>query len=181
MEQSLLLLYSQLSMSLSKYATKSLSHIRSSLEGIVKSLEDHGLAQPVLGFTDNVASDAATFLQCIPSLSKNVIQVQLDEYSDLPRASLPSDITVHVCLTDGEIQSACASILEDISDDATVIHVGFDMEWEFSIGQSAFGGHKTALVQLAHSTAVYLLRVHLLKTLPSSLKTILTSPQIVKI
>jgi hypothetical protein len=42
--------------------TKSLSHIQSGLEAMVKSLGDHGLAQPVLGFTDNVASDIGTFL-----------------------------------------------------------------------------------------------------------------------
>ena len=46
--------------------TKSLSHIRGALEEMVKSLDKHGLAQPILGFTDNVASDAATFTQCIP-------------------------------------------------------------------------------------------------------------------
>jgi hypothetical protein len=64
--------------------TKSLSHIRGALEEMVKSLDNHGLAQPILGFTDNVASDAATFMQCIPALAKNVDIIQLDEFSDLP-------------------------------------------------------------------------------------------------
>jgi len=35
---------------------------------MVKSLDNHGLAQPILGFTDNVASDAATFMAVHPSL-----------------------------------------------------------------------------------------------------------------
>ncbi|KAJ7436935.1 hypothetical protein FB451DRAFT_1453390, partial [Mycena latifolia] len=52
--------------------TKSLSHIHAALEGIVESLKAHGLPQPVLGFTDNVASDAATFMKYIPSLAESV-------------------------------------------------------------------------------------------------------------
>ena len=51
---------------------------------MVKSLEKHGFAQPILGFTDNVASDAVTFMQCIPALAKDVHIIQLDEFSDLP-------------------------------------------------------------------------------------------------
>jgi ribonuclease D len=62
-----------------------------------------------------------------------------------------------------------------------IIHIGFDMEWEFSVGQSACGPHKTALLQLANSAVIYLLRTHLLKTLPNSLKTILSSPQLIKV
>jgi hypothetical protein len=58
---------------------KALSHIRSGLEAMVTSISDQGLAQPVLGFTDNVASDAATFLQCIPSLGRDVTPVEFDE------------------------------------------------------------------------------------------------------
>src|SRR6202050_1787484 len=58
-------------------STKSLSHIRGALEEMVKSLDKHGLAQPIIVFTDNVASDAAAFTQCIPALAKNVNIVQL--------------------------------------------------------------------------------------------------------
>ncbi|KIK00314.1 hypothetical protein K443DRAFT_73432, partial [Laccaria amethystina LaAM-08-1] len=52
--------------------TKSLSHVRTALEYISKSLEDHGLPQPNLGFTDNVASDYATFAEIFPLLSEGV-------------------------------------------------------------------------------------------------------------
>ncbi|TDL14636.1 hypothetical protein BD410DRAFT_757087, partial [Rickenella mellea] len=52
--------------------TKSLSHIKGAMQALTKSLEDHGHSQPILGFTDNVASDLATFLECIPSLGKDV-------------------------------------------------------------------------------------------------------------
>ena len=110
-----------------------------------------------------------------------MVPVQLDEYPDLPRAMLPPHVDVHICSTEGEIQSACNAILEEIMDDSAVIQVGFDMEWEFNNDQSSKSSHKTALIQLACFTAVYLLRVHLLKILPGSLKTILTSSQIVKI
>ncbi|KAJ7602432.1 hypothetical protein FB45DRAFT_702231, partial [Roridomyces roridus] len=52
--------------------TKSLSHIHAGLEGIVESLKVYGLPQPVLGFTDNVASDAPTFVKYMPSLNEGV-------------------------------------------------------------------------------------------------------------
>ncbi|KAF8321954.1 hypothetical protein F5887DRAFT_904347, partial [Amanita rubescens] len=52
--------------------TKALSHIKAGLEGMVTSLNEHGLPQPILGFTDNVASDYSTFVECIPSLSRDV-------------------------------------------------------------------------------------------------------------
>ena len=68
-----------------------MSHIKS-----VASLNNYGLPQPMLGFTDNVASVYATFVECIPSLEKDVTPVQLAEYSDLPRIHLPDDVSVHV-------------------------------------------------------------------------------------
>jgi len=142
--------------------TKALSHIRSGLEAMVKSLSDHGLAQPVLGFTDNVASDAATFLQCIPSLGENVTPVEFDEFDDLPRLSLPSDVTPLVCNTEAEIESACLDILGMLVD-GSKLHIGFDMEWEFSTEGGSLGSNKTALVQLALQKKVYLLRVYVLK------------------
>ena len=42
--------------------TKSLVHVEGGLEEMVKSLESYGLPLPILGFTDNVASDQATFM-----------------------------------------------------------------------------------------------------------------------
>ena len=92
--------------------TKSLSHVRTALEDISKSLKDHGLLQPNLGFTDNVASEYATFVEIFPSLSEGVKAVHLDEFSDLPRMILPSHVIVAICTTEIEIQTACDSILE---------------------------------------------------------------------
>lgn len=65
--------------------------------------------------------------------------------------------------------------------DSTVIHVGFDMEWEYSTGLNGTGPQKTALIQIAAPKAVYLLQVYLLQRLPTSLETMLQSEQIVKI
>ena len=103
---------------------------------MIKSLEDHGHPLPILGFTDNVASDNATFLQCIPSLGKNITPVQLDEFSDLPRLTLPDNVVIRVCSTETEIQQACSLILEHV-DGQELLFVGFDMEWEFSTYQFA--------------------------------------------
>ncbi|KAJ7906865.1 hypothetical protein B0H13DRAFT_1480542, partial [Mycena leptocephala] len=52
--------------------TKSLAHIRSGLEEMVRSLQSHGHSPVHMGWTDNVASDAATFLDCIPTLGENI-------------------------------------------------------------------------------------------------------------
>jgi hypothetical protein len=161
--------------------TKALSHIRSGLEAMVKSLSDHGHAQPILGFTDNVASDAATFLQCIPSLGENVTPVEFDEFDDLPRLSLPSDVTPLVCNTEAEIESACLEVLGLLNSDDAKLYIGFDMEWEFTTEAGSFGSHKTALAQIALPKIVYLLRVYALKKLPSALQTILKSLHILKI
>ncbi|KIJ92817.1 hypothetical protein K443DRAFT_125800 [Laccaria amethystina LaAM-08-1] len=76
--------------------TKSLSHLKAGLEAMVTALKEHGLVEPILGFTDNVASDEGTFSECIPSLNKNVRRVDLDEHSDLPRLLLPEDIFLAV-------------------------------------------------------------------------------------
>ena len=72
--------------------TKSLLHVRAGLEDVSKSLKDYGHSQPKYGFTDNAASDYATFVQCFPSLAEDVQPVHLDEFSDLPRMSLPIDV-----------------------------------------------------------------------------------------
>lgn len=64
--------------------TKGLNHLKAGLEEFITSLRDHGLAEPILGFTDNVASDAGTFLECIPSFNKGVEGVSVGEFSDLP-------------------------------------------------------------------------------------------------
>ncbi|KAJ7633952.1 hypothetical protein B0H17DRAFT_1149841 [Mycena rosella] len=54
--------------------TKTLSHIHAALEGMVQLLTAHGLPQPVLGFTDNISSDAATFMHYVPSLAWGTCQ-----------------------------------------------------------------------------------------------------------
>ena len=163
--------------------TKSLSHIQATLEAMVKSLQEHGLAEPALGFSDNVSSDLGMFLQSIPSLGKGIKQVELnDEFPDLPRLSLPPDTSVVVCKTEAEIESACLSILEQLDHDSgSKLCVGFDMEWEFSIEANSGGPQKTALVQIALPHHIYLLQVYTLKILPSSFKTVLSSTQILKI
>ena len=55
------------------------------------------------------------------------------------------------------------------------------MEWEFSTEGGSLGSNKTALVQVALQKKVYLLRVYVLKKLPSALQTILKSLYIFKI
>ena len=61
------------------------------------------------------------------------------------------------------------------------MHIGFDMEWEFTTAEFSSSSKRTALIQIALPNAVYLFRVHLLKQLPSPFKTILTTEKVVKI
>ena len=163
--------------------TKSLSHLRAGLEEMVKSLEKHGLAQPILGFSDNVASDVAFFTQHIPSLAKNINAAQFDEFSDLPTLVLPEHVTVHVCTTEAEITVACNTIMESLPEESTgqVLKIGYDQEWGFQTGQTGTGPQRTALIQLALPSMVYVIRTFLLKKLPASLQIILTSSRILKV
>ena len=138
--------------------TKSLLHVRAGLEDVSKSLKDYGHSQPKYGFTDNAASDYATFVQCFPSLAEDVQPVHLDEFSDLPRMSLPTDVYISVCTTEAEIQAACSLVLEHAPDrTGDVMHLGFDMEWEFSTLEFTSSSKRTALIQLALPNVVYLL------------------------
>ncbi|KIK69404.1 hypothetical protein GYMLUDRAFT_237207 [Collybiopsis luxurians FD-317 M1] len=160
--------------------TKSQSHLREGLEAIAKSLKDHGLAEPVIGYTDVPAVDMAIFTECFPSLKKNVVPVQLDEYGDLPRLSLPDGVTPLLISSD-QIEQACYVIQDALRGDTTEIHIGFDMEWDFTAGSGGTGPHKTALIQIAYGKTVYLLQVYHIKKLPSALINILRSTQIIKI
>lgn len=161
--------------------TKSLVHLRAGLEAIIVSLKQHGLPEPVLGFTDAVAQDIGIFVACMPSLGENVTPVQLDQFADLPLLSLPDTVSIHILGSHHEIQSGCLNILQQLENDESTLHIGFDMEWEFTTGLSGTGPQKTALIQIALPTAVYLLQVYHLQRFPSSLKTILHSTQIVKV
>ena len=161
--------------------TKSLAHLHAGLEAIIASLKQHGLPEPALGFTDAVAQDIGTFVACMPSLGENVTPVQLDQFADLPLLSLPDNVSIHTLGSQHEIQIACLNILQQISDDESILHIGFDMEWEFTTGLGGTGPQKTALIQIALPATVYLFQVYHLKCLPSSLKTLLHSAQIVKI
>ena len=161
--------------------TKSLVHLRAGLEAIIVSLKQHGLPEPVLGFTDAVAQDIGIFVACMPSLGENVTPVQLDQFADLPLLSLPDTVSIHILGSHHEIQSGCLNILQQLENDESTLHIGFDMEWEFTTGLSGTGPQKTALIQIALPTAVYLLQVCHLQRFPSSLKTILHSTQIVKV
>ncbi len=145
------------------------------------SLKQHGLPEPVLGFTDAVAQDIGTFVACMPSLGENVTPVELDQFSDLPLLSLPDTVSIHTLGSQHEIQSACLNILQQILDDESTLHIGFDMEWEFTTGQGGMGPQKTALIQIALPNTAYLLQVYHLHHLPSSLKTLLHSGQIIKV
>ena len=80
-----------------------------------------------------------------------------------------------------EIQSACFNILNMVKSDETILHIQFDMEWEFSTGLAGSGPQKTALIQIALLKTVYLFQVFSLQKLPYSLETIIQLQQIVKI
>ncbi len=160
--------------------TKSLSHICASLEKFSEALSVHGHPQPIFGFTDNPAGDAATFVQHLPSLGEDVVSISTDEHPEFPTLTIPTDVSVVTCETMAQIQSACDIILGKLPAEPEMIHVGFDMEWDFTAGPS--GGPKaTALVQIALPTEVYLLRTCFLENLPKALEIILGNTRIVKI
>jgi hypothetical protein len=149
---------------------------------MVKSLEKHGLAQPTLGFTDNVASDAAFFTQHVSSLAKNVNAAQFYEFSDLPTLVLPEYVTVHMYTTEAEITVACNTIMESVSEESTeqLLKIGYDQGWGFQVGPTGTGPTKTALIQITLPSVVYLIRTFQLIKLPASLQIIFNSSHILK-
>jgi hypothetical protein len=95
--------------------------------------------------------------------------------------SITNNVSIHTLSSPYEIQSACLNILQQVSDDDRILHVGFDMEWEFGTGLGGTGPQKTALIQISLPNTVYLLQVYYLQHLPSSLTTLLCSGQVFKI
>ena len=81
---------------------------------MVASLKAHGLAEPILGYTHDSACNIRTFLECIPSLNKDVQPVSIEDFSDLQRLTLPEDVSIISCHTGAEISSACLGIIEGI-------------------------------------------------------------------
>lgn len=144
--------------------TKSLAHVQAELSAVTASLEACGHPQPILGYTDNVASDIQLFEAAIPSLATRVIHIDPDERDDLPLAKLPDNVEVIVSESKEQIELACRLLLDCTGDEQEphTIYVGFDVEWDTHVGASGVPqrtGQPLALIQLAYGCRVYLLRV----------------------
>lgn len=114
--------------------TKALEHIKGGLEGIVSSLKTRGLPPPLIAYTDNVHSDYATAVECIPSLKADVPNVQ--KMSSYPIAHLGQDVTSIPASTFAAVDNVCAGILQLVSNDAgendaKPIIIGVRLHWKF--------------------------------------------------
>jgi hypothetical protein len=136
-------------------ATKAHSQIEPHLHKVRESLDLYGFPQPEVIYTDNM-SDASLLHTCFPSLLKDVVPVE--KHSHLPEFKLPNDWSIRVYDTAISIEHAIHTIMDSVSSDEEAT-VGFDVEWNVQIGHGTQQREVTALIQIAHNKAVYLLRV----------------------
>lgn len=116
--------------------TKALEHVKAGLRGIGTSLAAHGLSQPCLAFTDNVHSDYATGVECLPSLSHGVSAAP-PRSTGLDFAELPSSIAVYTALTPASIDNACQSVLaqaEGVDGASRSVPMGVKVVWQYRTG-----------------------------------------------
>jgi hypothetical protein len=130
-----------------------------------KSLELYGLRPPSLFYTDNVAADKGFLEDIYPSLRENVVPIE--KYSNLEPLIVPPDVQVFLKNTKTSINDAISTILDDLphasSDNAASLVIGFDSEWNVEVSPNGKVLHrgKTAVVQIAYQTRIYVLQVYI--------------------
>ncbi|KAG2193902.1 hypothetical protein INT47_004150, partial [Mucor saturninus] len=179
--------------------TKSLDHLTPSFNNMMESYKKYGFKMPQLFYKDNVLGDRLFLESAIPFLLENVIHVKStiseridtnNQFKDCPLATLPTYVIVSVLTTTQQINQSCQQILDDCAQQGN-IHIGFDCEWAFRVGNSARSRSDqtrlrfvpVALVQIAFRNTVSLFRIHSLQPeqLPQNLVKVLTDSKIVKI
>jgi len=130
-----------------------------------KSLELYGLQAPSLFYTDNVIADKGFLEGIYPSLREDVVPIE--KYSNLEPLVVPPDIQVFLKNTRPSINDALSTILDDLPsanlENAAPLVVGFDSEWNVEVSPNGNVYHrgKTAVVQIAYQTRIYILQVYI--------------------
>ena len=163
-------------------ATKSHAQFEVALVKMREALTIYGHSQPELFYTDNLA-DKGFLEKCFPSLLKDVQPV--DKYSKLPLFTMPSEVAIHVKSTATQIQTALATIQEQLIHlpvDKQIV-VGLDLEWNVDMTPGHARQGKTAILSLAHGDHVYVFQIACLhgNHFPVSLRNFLTEPHILKV
>jgi len=127
------------------------------------SLELYGLWPPSLFYTDNVVADKGFLEGIYPSLREDVVPVE--KYRNLEPLVVPPDVQVFLKNTKSSINDALSTILDDLphasSDNTVPLVIGFDSEWNVEVSPNGKVLHcgKTAIVQIAYQTRIYVLQV----------------------
>jgi hypothetical protein len=163
-------------------ATKSHAQFEVALIRMREALTLYGHTQPEIFYTDNLA-DKGFLEKCFPSLLKDVQPV--DKYSKLPLFTMPSEVAIHVKSTATQIQTALATIQEQLIHlpaDKQIV-VGLDLEWNVDMTPGHAKQGKTAVISLAHDNHVYVFQIARLhgNHFPVSLKNFLTESRILKV
>ena len=163
-------------------ATKSHAQFEVALIRMREALTIYGHTQPELFYTDNLA-DKGFLEKCFPSLLKDVQPV--DKFSKLPLFTMPSEVTIHVKSTATQIQTALATIQEQLIHlpAEKQIVVGLDLEWNVDMTPGHAKQGKTAVISLAHDNHVYVFQIARLhgNHFPVSLRNFLTESRILKV
>ncbi|KAG2216099.1 hypothetical protein INT45_001361 [Circinella minor] len=166
--------------------TKSLHHLKTPFEEMMKTYRQYGYQPPRLFLTDNVRGDKLFLQQMITSLNDNSIAEASSSAANLEPESLTEQIESFIKIPDNVninyIRSALNAddiIKKTIVNDSVskTIVIGLDCEWNYAIGTRP---RNVAIVQISYKNDVLVLPVHQYDHIPLSLKTILESPKVLK-
>jgi hypothetical protein len=159
--------------------TSSHSEFESALQKAKENLDQYGLLQPEVMFTDNPAADKQFLERVFPSLTKNVVPVEKNPAMEIFK--LPNDVTIRVSCDAAAIENEIAKITVDINllDDSEKLVVGFNAEWNVDTTSNMV--QPTAIIQIAYKTWVNVFQIgHFNGKLPQALISFLSNGQILK-
>lgn len=164
--------------------SKKMENLAPQFNDMMNTYQRLGMSLPELFYTDNVVGDQAFLKEVMPSLCKDVVEVEKRSTSSniigdqeqlnlLPKATLPKDVNGQVLSAIGDIDNVCQNIIDDSI--IRKVFLGFDCEWVVS--------SPVSLIQVCFNRTVYFFRVHSFNnsTFPKKLAEVISSDEIVKI
>ncbi|KAG2216459.1 hypothetical protein INT45_014178 [Circinella minor] len=157
--------------------TKSLKHLKFAFDSMRDAYNMYGHDHPEIFFTDNVTGEQAFLSSVLPSLTQDVVPVKLSDIktnNQLPVVPIPENVNIIILSTYNEIKRTFETMLED-----KPFVVGFDCEWPYDKYTGTQG--KLALIQIATSRNIWILKLGTLSELSEPLQRFLQDRDIKKV
>ncbi|KAG2217078.1 hypothetical protein INT45_013105 [Circinella minor] len=157
--------------------TKSLKHLKFAFDSMRDAYNMYGYDHPEIFFIDNATGEQAFLSSVLPSLIQDVVPVKLSEIKPNNQfliVPIPEDVNIIILSTYNEIKRTFERLLED-----KPFVVGFDCEWPYDKYTGTQG--KLALIQIATSHNIWILKLTPLSELPDSLQRFLQDGDIKKV